>query len=148
MKKFLFILILTFFAVSLGWRSLSRDIREQALTLLMIAKNRDREGAKAFLSDILVSESPRKEREAIIQRLSGQIGKIKEEQQKNASSRAIPAFDSNKNELTPIPVLIDGASESIKELEKANEKETIGEIITEKISHIVFSSESACESKK
>lgn len=148
MKKFLFILILTFFAVSLGWRSLSEDIREQALTLLTIAKNRDREGAKAFLSDILVSESPRKEREVIIQRLKNQIVKIKEEQQKNASSRVVSAFDSNKNELAPLPVLIEGAGESIKELEKANKKETIGEIITEKISHIVFPPESACESKK
>lgn len=145
MKKFLFTLILTIFAVSLGWRSLSEDMREQALTLITIAKNRDREGAKAFLYDVLVSESPREERRVIIQRLKEQVEKIKGGQKNSVLSGGIQAFDGDIKDQIPLPALIKGAEESINELEKANEKETIGEIVTQKISNAVFPQNAECK---
>ena len=138
MKKFLFILIITLFAVSLGWQSLSQDLREQALTLITIAKNRDREGAKAFLYDILASESPRDKRQEIIERLKDRVGELKEEEKRISSSGNSFVFDGGIDGHPILPVLIESADGIIKELEDANKKETIGEIITEKISDTLF----------
>lgn len=150
MIKFFIYTFLVITALVIGWRYLPDHIRNKASAFIGIAAKGDKQEVKRFVEDVALPKDPKEKRKTLLEELKKNVAELK---RRNIVPQGIKSSASDNTESATslkkasADQLIGAAGGIIKELEDANNDESIGQKITERIIDAVLPSRQEAECK-
>lgn len=143
MFKFLIYTFLVIVVLIVGWRYLPEHIRNKTAAFIGLAARGNKQEVKRFVEDVVLPKDIKEKRKILLEELKKNITELKG---RNIVSKEIKSQTNHNTESATslkkasTDQLIGAAGGIIKELEDANNDESIGQKITERIIDAVLPS--------